>query len=278
MKHGCVRYVEIGGGMQITATSITTLGSNINNAAAMNALDSIVSIATTGDDMGIKLPSAALGMSVKFIRVAADHRYIIYPASGSDTVNTLSSYIVKTTDAITSCTAVSTSGWACSTQSSGGGSVITTLGVSDDVTLSKNAAQITHTGSTSLTVSSSSANVFIEGVEFIGDSVDVKTGTLSFGIAAGTSNIDGTDVMQLSLLITKCRIDFWQFRSWKFNEIEDYKYNQAVVVTTTTAVSLVDVGTAMFDETVSIQGEGNIGGNNALLQNFAFIWQERNFL
>ena len=94
-------YVEIGGGMQITATSITTLGSSISDAAAMNALDSIVSIVTTGHDMGIKLPSAALGMSVKFIRAAADHRYIIYPASGSDTVNPRSSYIVKTTDAIT---------------------------------------------------------------------------------------------------------------------------------------------------------------------------------
>ena len=267
-------YVEIGGGMQITATSITTLGSSISDAAAMNALDSIVSIATTGDDMGIKLPSAALGMSVKFIRVAADHRYIIYPASGSDTVNTLSSYIVKTTDAITSCTAVSTSGWACSTQSSGGGSVITTLGVSDDVTLSKNAAQITHTGSTSLTVSSSSANVFIEGVEFNGDSVDVKTGTLSFGIAAGTSNIDMSTDVTATILVAdnqNAALIFGSSGLGNLMKLKTTTNNQAVVVTgTTTAVSLhVDVGTALFDETVTIQGDSvTLGGNNAFtLQN-----------
>ena len=70
-------YMKVEGGMQVTATPVTTLGTGQSDAAQLNALDSVVVIATTGEDMGVSLPSAVTGKIVRLIRSSENHRYHI---------------------------------------------------------------------------------------------------------------------------------------------------------------------------------------------------------
>merc|ERR1711998_379069 len=69
---------------------------------------------------------------------------------------------------------------------------VTTLAASDDVTLSKNTAAITHSGTTSLTVSSTSGTVAIESVTFTGGAITGVGALLAAGTIQGGTVSDGT--------------------------------------------------------------------------------------
>ena len=91
---GIAGYLEIGGGFHVTATAVTATGSNAGGAAAINILDSTVSVTTTTMNEGIKLPTAVLGKHIRFIRVNSNHPYILYPNSGGETIIGQSSFTV----------------------------------------------------------------------------------------------------------------------------------------------------------------------------------------
>ena len=134
--------MSVQGGMQVTATPITTLGTGQSDAAQLNALDSVVVVATTGEDMGVSLPSAVTGKIVRLIRTSASHRYHIYPDNAGQTINGNSSYIVNTTETIVTCICVSSSAWSCTVQSTTGGSILTSLALTDDITLANDLSQV----------------------------------------------------------------------------------------------------------------------------------------
>ena len=146
-------YLSVGGGMQVTATPISALGTDESDAAQLNDLDSVVVVTATGEDMGVLLPSPSTGKSVRLIRSSANHGYNIYPSNTNQKINGNSSYFVNTTETITTCICVSSTAWSCTVQSTTGGSTLTTLSLTDDITLANEFSQISHIGSGSLTIS-----------------------------------------------------------------------------------------------------------------------------
>jgi len=80
------------------------------------------------------------------------------------------------------------------TMNTGALSGVSTLAATDDVTLSKNVAAITHSGTTSLTIASTSGTVGIESIVFAGDAV---SGVASIGMSGDLTNSAG-DVLLTS--------------------------------------------------------------------------------
>jgi hypothetical protein len=105
--------------------------------------------------------------------------------------------------------------------------------ISDDITLSKNEAKITHSGATKLTVSSTSGDVYIESVKFNGtaisgsssitsDSFTDGTATLALGSLTGTVAINSTTAAELSQLET---IDATTISSVQWGYLGGMTYN-----------------------------------------------------
>lgn len=86
--------------------------------------------------------------------------------------------------------AAGTGAWGTVTENAGALAAVTTIGMSGDLTMSANTANITHSGTTSLTIVSTSGTVAVESVVFTGGAISSVT---TLGMAGDLTDYEATN-------------------------------------------------------------------------------------